>query len=339
MKVNFNKENIYKNKILKKCLKFSANNSGLFVATTSVILAGTLRPAVISMTPKTDKENRKLAIAKSFASAGLDCMLMTAVSLPLAKSVKRIDKNPEKYLEPKTISNLTDKGKTLIESNSYKFSTQLFKLGSRLMMAAPKAIISCAMIPTILKLISSKSNKNKVDNSKKNNKSLSFTGKINNDYLTKSISKVLNNEHTQNFANKFKDTNFGMHMMAIADSIATLTFAHETKKNKNIKEDRKSTLINNALISTGLSIISGYAIDKSIEKPTNKFIDKFSAINKNDKDLNKYIEGIKIAKPALILGGIYYGIIPLLSTFFAERTTINSQNNHKNDKIGEDVSV
>ena len=50
-----------------------------------------------------------------------------------------------------------------------------------------------------------------------------------------------------------------------------------------------------------------------------KFIKKFSEVNKNSPKLAKYIEGIKIVKPALIMGGIYYLAIPFISTFWAER--------------------
>ena len=35
--------------------------------------------------------------------------------------------------------------------------------------------------------------------------------------------------------------------------------------------------------------------------------------------LDKYIEGIKIAKPILILGTVYYTLIPIVSTFLADR--------------------
>ena len=49
------------------------------------------------------------------------------------------------------------------------------------------------------------------------------------------------------------------------------------------------------------------------------FIGGFIQANKDSKNLGKYIEGIKVAKPALILGGIYYIVIPIISTFFADR--------------------
>ena len=75
-----------------------------------------------------------------------------------------------------------------------------------------------------------------------------------------------------------------------------------------------------------MSIAGGYLLDKVLDKPTEKFINKFSEVNKNDKNLSKYVEGIKIAKPTLILGTIYYAFIPILSTFLADR--VDSKNSH-----------
>ena len=112
--------------------------------------------------------------------------------------------------------------------------------------------------------------------------------------------------------------------MSMTDGILTLSFVHQTKKSKQIKEHRKKPLIHNAVISTGLCISGGYAINSLLNKPTETFINNFKNANKNLSDLEKYVEGIKIAKPAMILGGIYYIIIPLISTFVADRTGKNS---------------
>ena len=87
---------------------------------------------------------------------------------------------------------------------------------------------------------------------------------------------------------------------------------------KKIEERRKLPVVYNAFISTGLSITSSYAIDRLMEKPTEKFIEKFKEANKNAPKLDKYLEGIKIAKPILIMGCVYYMFIPFISTFLAE---------------------
>ena len=68
-----------------------------------------------------------------------------------------------------------------------------------------------------------------------------------------------------------------------------------------------------------MSIASSYLIDKLLAKPTEKFIQNFKKANKGLPNLEKQVEGIKIAKPILIMAGIYYAIIPLISTYLADR--------------------
>lgn len=105
----------------------------------------------------------------------------------------------------------------------------------------------------------------------------------------------------------------------MTDVILTGAFIEQTKRNKKIEENRKKTLIYNSAISTGLCITGGYALSKVLEKPTEKFVENFTKANKNSPKLDKYLEGIRVAKPVMILGGIYYLIIPLISTFLADR--------------------
>ena len=304
MKVNSKRDisfkSVYTNKAVKKGLEFASSNGALFGASTALTFS-VVRPVSILLTPKTEKENRIIAAAKSITSSGINFLLMLGVSLPLAASIKKIDKNPQKYLNKETITKLQDKGKTLTESKGYTFATQLYKLGIASLVAIPKAVITAAGMPYVVDALSSK---------KEKNKNISFKGVT--DKTGKLIGKSINNKGMLNFIDKFKDTNFPMHITAITDTIATLAFIHQAKKNKKLEENRKQTLINNALISTVLSIIGGYTIDKLLDKPTEKFIKKYSIINKNEKNLSKQIQGIKIVKPFLILGTIYYILIPLI---------------------------
>lgn len=318
---------VYKSKPLKKGLEFVSDNGALFYEGTSLALASVVRPISIYSTPKTDRENKKLASAKSIASSLIGFGLMLGVSLPISRSIRNIDESPEKYLSEKTISNLKESAKPLTASKPYQFATQLFKLGIRTITSVPKSLIVCALIPPIMSVLFNKKKtvnnnaENKNNNipikNQKTPKSLTFTGRS--DCLTKGISRIIDNKSIQNFANKYKDTNYAMHITVAGDILATSTFALQTAHTKKIEQERKKPLINNAIISTGLSIVAGYGIDKALDKPTDKFISKFKEANKDYKNLDKCVEGIKIVKPALILGGIYYCAIPLISTFFAER--------------------
>jgi len=297
---------IYNSKILKKGLEFAADNGALFTATASLALSTIARPAAILAAPKTDKENKKYACAKSLASSAIGYGLMLAASLPVANAVKKIDENPLRYLKSATIKNLQAGEKTLAKSKRYGFATQLFKLGLGFVIAVPKSIMTCALIPPIMSKISPQKDKK--------SQNISFTGN-----LSKGIGKLIDTNFVQKMAEKIHGTKLEQHIICFTDALATGAFIEQTRTSKKIKQDRKKALMFNAGISTGLCIAGSYGIDRLLKKPTEKFIGNFKIVNKNSPKLEKYIEGIKIAKPALIMGGLYYIAIPFVSTFLADR--------------------
>lgn len=324
MNVKLTGQTFYKNKLLHKGLEFAANKSGTFMAGAALAFS-TLRPLSILATPKTDRENKKLACAKSIASAGINYTIMYGLTNVLAKGIKGIEEKPTTYLKPNTIKKLEEAGKPLSASKKYQFIAQLYKLGLAVAMAIPKSALTCALIPPIMNKFLKGRNENKdvnnrtnleLENSKLKNKKITFKGL---NPLSKGIGKSMDNPTMQKIADRFKDTNYAMHIPVIGDILATGAFIHQTNKSKKIKEDRKKVLNYNAAISTGLSIGASYVVDKALDKPTEKFIKKFSEVNKDAPKLAKYVEGIKIAKPTLIMGSIYYLAIPLVSTFWAER--------------------
>ncbi len=330
MKVSLNTNNnisfqgIYNNKQVLKGLKFAAEHTALFTATVSLGFSA-IRPAVILATPKTDENNKKIASAKSLSSAGVGFLITAAATTPLASAVKKIDKNPKKFLSTSSIKNLQNGAKTLLESKSYMLATQLFKLGLGLLIAVPKSALTALFIPPIMKFFFPEKKHRKIEipkHQKQNSSIISFKGLYNQatNTLAKGIGKVINSSTIQNFAKKYADTNFIQHIMSITDTILTLSFIHQLKINKNIEEKRKKPLIHNSIMSTGMCIMGGYALNDILNKPTERFINKFKEVNKNLPELEKYVQGIRIAKPALILGTIYYVFIPVLSTFFADRT-------------------
>ena len=322
MKVNSNRDisfkSFYTNNALKKGLEFAADNGALFAASATVGFS-MLRPMSIWLTPKTEKENRKLAISKSLMSSVIGFILTLGLSAPLAKSIKKIDKNPEKYITKEAIEFFKGKEKDIYNSKSYSLATQIFKLGLAGVVAIPKAIMVASGMPYVLDFISSKENKQKTDT-----KNISFKANSNNK-IASYLGKIFNKKGYQKFSDKYKDTNFPMHIVAITDIISTGAFVHQTSKSKKIDEGRKQTLINNSWIGTGLSILSGYILDNLLNKPTEKYIKNFKKANIGKPNLDKQIQGIKIAKPILILGSVYYILIPFLSTFLAERTEKNKK--------------
>lgn len=324
MKVNYqNNRDIsfngfYNNKALKKGLEFAADNGTLFCATTTLALSA-IRPLSILATPKTDKKNKQVASSKSIMSSVNGYIIALACSLPLSKAIKRIDKNPKKYLSQSTISNLKESGKTLAESKAYSMATQLFKLGLGFLIAAPKAVLTALGTPYILKLFDKKNPEQ--ENFEIKGKNTNFKGKRD---FSKKIGKIINNKKFQNFVKENKDSNFPLHIVAMTDTFSTSVFVQQTLVNKKLKEKDKKPLIYNSIIATVLSITSTYLVDYLTKGQTDKFIQKFTEANKNDPKLAKYIEGIKIAKPMLIAGLLYYIAIPVVSTFMADRVSLKN---------------
>ena len=323
MKVNSGTDisfkNIYTNKAFKKGLEVAADNGALFGAAATVAFS-VARPLSIWLTPKTDKENRLLAISKSLSSSIINFLLTLGITLPLAKSIKKIDKKPDIYLNKETIKFLKDTSKNLYESKGYTFATQLFKLGIGVLIAIPKSIMVAAGMPYISNSIEDRTN------IKDKSSTICFEGKPV-DKLAKKIGKTIEKKGFRNFIEKYKDTNFPMHIVAATDAISTAAFIHQTQASSKIKEDRKNALIYNSVIATTLSIGAGYILDSLLDKPTEKFIEKYKIANKFDKNLKKQVQGIKIAKPFLILGSIYYILIPFISTFLAEKADKKSKLN------------
>ena len=146
--VSFN--GFYNSKTLKSILRFAEKNGALFTSATALILSAAVRPAAIMSTPYTDRENKKLACAKAIMSTILDFVITLAISVPVVKAVGNINKNPQRYLKKETIENLKNGSAELQDSKAYTLATQMFKLGTGIAIAAPKALLNLAGIPKIM---------------------------------------------------------------------------------------------------------------------------------------------------------------------------------------------
>lgn len=319
MKVNSQRDisfkSIYTNKAFKRSLELASDNGALFSAATILGFSTCVRPAAIWFTPKSDKENKKFACAKSISSSGAGFALTYAISKPFANSIKKIDNAPEKYLKQDTIKFFTKNEDKLTHSKSYNLATQMFKLGLGLAIAMPKAILTSAGLPYVMRGLFHQ--KKQEDT---NSHNISFKGKSQNK-LANGIGKILDKNWMQKFSERFKDSNFPMHIIAATDALTTATFIHQTNISNKIPEDRKHALNYNTGISTALSIVSSYILDKLTQKPTEKFIENFKHANKGLPNVEKQVDGIRIAKPILLMGCVYYMLIPFISTFLAERAT------------------
>ncbi|MBD5401285.1 hypothetical protein HDR58_00580 [bacterium] len=317
---------ILRNKTLLNGLEKISEHGTSFSAGTSLLLSLTLRPISIFSTPDTEKENKQYAAANSICSGLIKFGMVEAIALPIEYAVKNIDKNPEKFLKKSAINNFRNGAETLANSRSYKLLTQMLKLSTGFFTAIPKSILTIALIPILMdklflnKKINSIQENKSLSEDNLLNKKLTFTGRMS-EVLSHGIGKVLNIESVQKFAQKYqtKDKDIAKHMTAGTDILLTSSFVYQTSHSDKIKENRKKALIYNNIISTAITLFGGYGIDRIIKNKTGKFIEKFKLINAGDPKIHKYIEGINILRPALIFAGIYYGILPIISTYTAEK--------------------
>ncbi len=312
---------LFRNKTVLKGLEKISEHGTSFAAGTALAMSLTVRPLAIFSTPNTEKENKQYAAANSICSGLIKYGMVEAVALPIEYAVKNIDKDPSKFLKSKTIRQFKGSAKNITESQSYKLAAQILKLGCNFITAIPKSVLTIAAIPIIMDNlfnVKKPSTTQKTENSK--NKKVTFTGKYT-DTLTKGVAKYFNNNLVQKFAKKHEaqSPDIAKHMMAGTDILLTSSFAYITNKSKDIKENRKKALIYNNVLSTAITLFGGYGVDRALKKYTDKLITTFSKYNKRDVNLHKYIEGINILRPAIIFAGIYYGILPMFSTFMAEK--------------------
>lgn len=314
------------NKILLKSLANISEHGTSFAAGTSLAMSLTVRPLAIWATPDTEKENKQYAISNSICSGIVKFGMVEAIALPVENAVKNIDKDASSYLKPETIKNLTGKSEMLVQAKSYKLASQIVKLGTGFLSAVPKSVLTVAFIPIIMDKLFNirkpevKGKNEEMSSQEHKGKTVSFKGHLT-ERLSRGIGKFIDNKYVQNFAIKHEadEKNIAKHMSAMTDILLTASSAVMTNRSPDIKEDRKKALIYNNISSTFITLSLGYGVDNVLKKNSEKFIERFSKINKADPMLHKYIEGINILRPALIFAGIYYGVLPIFSTYIAEK--------------------
>lgn len=321
------------NKFLLKGLEKVSEHGMSVGAGTSLIMSLGVRPLAIQATPDVEKENKQYAIANSVGSGIIKFGMVEALALPTENAVKKIDKRPYKYLQ--------NSSEDFIKSRGYKLGTQIMKLGTGLVTAIPKSMLTIALIPVIMdKIFNIKagSPQKAAETLPPTNKNLSFKGKPG-ESIAKGIGKILDTKSIQKFLRKHEtqDKDIAKHLSAGTDLLLTTSFAWQTNQSDKIKENRKKALIYNNVIATAITLAGGYGVDSLVKKKSSTFIEHFKKVNQGDPKLHKYIEGINIVRPALIFAAIYYGILPIFSTYMAEKidkfitSASQSSNSNKED--------
>ena len=333
MQVNHIANNILTNKTVLKGLEKISEHGTSFAAGASLLMSIGVRTFSIYNTPDVEKENKFYAMANSITSGLVKFGIVEAIALPIENAVTRIDKNASKYLKDSTLKNFNP------NTRSYKFITQIIKLSTGLLTAIPKSMLTIALIPVVMNKVFKynpmedlkkvaqnfpykvEASKFFVKNENKQiNAEPAFTGRIG-DKLSRGISKIINNKTVQKIAKKYEmeDEDIYKHITAMTDVLLTSASVWQTNKSQSIKENCKRVLNYNNIINTAITIMLGYWVDGVVKNHSNGFIERFKQANKLNPKLPKYIEGINILRPTIIFGLIYYGLLPIFSTYTSEK--------------------
>lgn len=308
-----NFKGLYNNKILLSSLEHIADHAASFATGVSFVSAVGLRPLAISFSPKVDKENKKILSIESVASGIAKFLIALGVSIPVENAIKNIKQNPERFLKGEVVDKLSKK--------EFDFLTSAIKLASNLISAIPKSIIGVALIPLFTNLFkkTKKAEEQKVEKKglQQYKKQMSFKGDLANNL----ISSVIESKPAQDFAIKYskKSQNIVRNTSVVTDIILTAGSIIATNASKNIEKEKKKPLVINKILSSAISIFAGCAIDELVQKAGVRFVENFRNANIDDIKLAKYIEGINVARPTIVFALIYYGVIPLFTTYFVDK--------------------
>ena len=150
---NLNFGGFFNSKVLHKTLAYASDNGAVLGAAIAAFTSVVLRPITILALPNVEKENKQYACTKSIASSLLGYGILFSVMQPISVALKKINKEPAKYLTKNTIKRLSDAGREVTSSGKYMLATKTFTMGSDFVFAIPKAILTVALIPPIMTLI------------------------------------------------------------------------------------------------------------------------------------------------------------------------------------------
>lgn len=144
-------KSIFKNESFKKFLKKAESSQAVFGALFAISLTCVFRPAAIMALPgdKKHKDDKKYAAAHSIASGIIGYLFSLAIFSPISDAMKKIEKNPKEFASKKNPNGLKylENGKILNNAKTW------VNMLPETILAAPRAVVTVALIPPILKYV------------------------------------------------------------------------------------------------------------------------------------------------------------------------------------------
>ncbi len=148
-------EGIFKSKLFNGMLRFFEDKTALAQNVVALVVAGGFRPATnILMASKEDREDSYHAATHAISSAGVGFGTTCAVMKPFTDAVKRFKAAPAKYL-PESMADfykIDSLGPRKVQTSKiFKNTLKLVEMIPELSIGIPKAMLTIALIPPILK--------------------------------------------------------------------------------------------------------------------------------------------------------------------------------------------
>lgn len=141
---------------LKSIFTGAAENPAVFNAGYAALLACIIRPStLIALPSKKHKDDQKYAASHSIASGLIGLFASFIISNPISKAVKKLADNPSDRLGPDKTKydylGISEKGK--LNGKTFKTASDYLNLIPDAITGVPKAIITIALLPPILKYV------------------------------------------------------------------------------------------------------------------------------------------------------------------------------------------
>lgn len=150
-------DKIFRSEKFKKTVEIFENKTVVAQSLVALVVAGVLRPATnMAMAGKDDREDSMYAASHAIASAVIGFLVSATVMAPFDKAFRKIKEDPKKYMNSKKLTDLFGEiGKRKLEKSApyKKLSKAAQMIPDTFILGIPKAMLTIALIPPILKYV------------------------------------------------------------------------------------------------------------------------------------------------------------------------------------------
>jgi hypothetical protein len=148
-------DKIFRSEKFKKVAEIFENKTVVAQTLVALVVAGVARPVTnLLMAGKKDKEDSIYAASHAISSAVIGFVVSSIVMAPFDKAFRKIKENPKQYLQGlEQLLDVEEIGKRKLEKSRVykKLSKMAQMIPDTLVLGIPKAMLTIALIPPILK--------------------------------------------------------------------------------------------------------------------------------------------------------------------------------------------